>query len=149
MLRGLDSVMKTGMTTKQRTIGVLAKEAGVNSETVHYYERRGLLSTPPRTATGYRLFPVDAGRRLKFIRRAKELGFSLAEIRELLSLRVSRSTTSAEIRARTEAKISDIEAKMKSLGRMKQALRKLTKSCAGCRPVAECPILESLGEDDQ
>ena len=137
-----------GMTVKPRTIGNLAKDAGVNLETVRFYERQGLLNKPPRSASGYRLFPADAARRLRFIRRAQELGFSLAEIRELLSLRVSRTTTSAEIRSRAEAKIADVEAKIKSLEAMKQALRKLTKTCAGCRPVAECPILESLGRDD-
>jgi MerR family mercuric resistance operon transcriptional regulator len=129
---------------KSLTIGRLAKQAGVNLETVRFYERRGLLPRPPRSASGYRLFPAEATRRLKFIRRAQELGFSLAEIAELLSLRVSRRTTSAEIRARAEAKITDIEAKMRSLESIKMTLRKLTKACDGCTPVAQCPILESL-----
>ena len=130
------------------TIGHLAREAGVNLETVRYYERQGLLAKPPRSASGYRLFPSDAARRLRFIRRAQELGFSLKEIRELLSLRVSRRTTSADIRTRAEAKIVDIEAKIKSLESMKKTLRKLTRVCDGCSPVAECPILESLDGED-
>jgi MerR family copper efflux transcriptional regulator len=130
------------------TIGHLAREAGVNLETVRYYERRGLLPKPPRSASGYRLFPSDATRRLRFIRRAQELGFSLKEIRELLSLRVSRTTTSRDIRTRTEAKIADIDAKIRSLGSMKKALRKLTNVCEGCVPVTECPILESLDSED-
>ncbi len=129
---------------KALTIGHLAKQAGVNLETVRYYERRGLLPRPPRSASGYRLFPAEAARRLRFIRRAQELGFSLMEIRELLALRVSRRTTSAVIRARAEAKIADIEAKIKSLDSMKKTLRKLTTVCDGCAPLAECPILESL-----
>src|SRR5207245_5906276 len=104
---------KVGMRMKPLTIGHLAREAGVNLETVRYYERQGLLAKPPRSASGYRLFPSDAARRLRFIRRARELGFSLKEIRELLSLRVSRRTTSADIRTRAEAKIVDIEAKIK------------------------------------
>ena len=133
---------------KSLTIGHLAREAGVNLETVRFYERRGLLPKPPRSASGYRLFPAEATRRLRFIRRAQELGFSLSEIRELLTLRVSRDTTSAEIRARAEAKIADIEAKIKSLDSMKKTLRKLTKVCEGCVPVAECPILESLDSED-
>jgi MerR family mercuric resistance operon transcriptional regulator len=132
------------MGTKSLTIGRLAKQAGVNLETVRFYERKGLLPRPPRSTSGYRLFPEEAARRLKFIRRAQELGFSLAEIAELLSLRVSRRTTSAEIRARAEAKITDIEAKMRSLESMKKTLRKLTKVCDGCAPIAQCPILESL-----
>ncbi len=129
---------------KPLTIGHLAREAGVNLETVRYYERQGLLPKPPRSASGYRLFPSDAARRLRFIRRAQELGFSLKEIRELLSLRVSRRTTSAAIRTRAEAKLVDIEAKIKSLESMRKTLRKLTRVCDGCSPVAECPILESL-----
>ena len=137
-----------GMKMKSLTIGHLAKEAGVNLETVRYYERRGLLPKPPRSASGYRLFPAEASRRLRFIRRAQELGFSLTEIGELLSLRVSRRTTSAEIRARTEAKIADIEAKIKSLDSMKKTLRKLTRVCDGCAPLAECPILESLDREN-
>lgn len=132
------------MKMESLTIGHLAREADVNLETVRYYERKGLLHKPPRSASGYRLFPVEAARRLRFIRRAQELGFSLREIRELLSLRMSRTTTSAEIRTRAKAKIGDIEAKIRSLESMKRTLRKLTKVCPGCGPVAQCPILESL-----
>ncbi len=132
---------------KALTIGHLAKQAGVNLETVRFYERRGLLPRPPRSASGYRLFPADAARRLRFIRRAQELGFSLGEIRELLSLRVSRGTTSADIRKRAEVKVADIEARIKSLESMQKTLRKLTKICDGCAPLGECPILESLDKE--
>jgi len=133
---------------KSLTIGKLAKEAGVNLETVRYYERRGLLPKPPRsTSSGYRQFPEDAARRLRFIRRAQELGFSLKEVGELLSLRVSRRTTSAAIRARAEAKVADIQEKIKSLESMKKTLQKLTKVCDGCAPLAECPILDSLDRE--
>src|SRR5258708_4575713 len=132
---------------KSLTIGRLAKEAGVNLETVRFYERRGLLPRPPRSSSGYRLFPAEAARRLRFIRRAQELGFSLKEIGELLSLRVSRKTTSAAIRARAEAKIGDIDAKIRSLESMKKTLRKLTNACDGCAPLAECPILDSLDRE--
>jgi MerR family mercuric resistance operon transcriptional regulator len=132
---------------KSLTIGRLAKEAGVNLETVRFYERRGLLPRPPRSASGYRLFPVEAARRLRFIRRAQELGFSLKEVGELLSLQVSRRTTSATIRARAEAKIADIQRKISSLKSMKKTLQKLTKVCDGCAPLAECPILDSLDRE--
>jgi MerR family mercuric resistance operon transcriptional regulator len=136
------------MKMKALTIGRLAKEARVNLETVRYYERQGLLPRPPRSASGYRLFPVEAARRLRFIRRAQELGFSLGEIRELLSLRVSRTAKNADVRKRTEAKIADIEAKIKSLDSMKKTLRKLTNACEGCGPIGECPILESLDKEN-
>ncbi len=132
---------------KSLTIGHLASASGVNLETVRYYERRGLLPKPPRTASGYRLFPIEAAQRLRFIQRAKELGFSLKEIGELLSLRVSPTTTSAGIRAKAEAKITDIRSKIRTLKSMEKALRKLTQSCTGCGPVAECPILESLDRE--
>jgi len=126
------------------TIGQLARKAEINLETVRYYERRGLLPKPPRTPSGYRLFPAEAAQRLRFIRRAQELGFSLAEIRELLALRLSPRTSSSEIRKRAQAKISDIENKIKSLESMRKSLRKLAASCDGCRPVSQCLILESL-----
>ena len=91
------------------TEGRLAQEVGINLETVRFYERKGLLAKPPRSTSGYRLFPTDTARPLRFIRRAQELGFSLSEMRELLMLRLSPRTTSTQIRKRTEAKIADIE----------------------------------------
>lgn len=136
------------MKMKSLTIGRLAREAGVNLETVRYYERRGLLARPPRSASGYRLFPADAARRLRFIRRAQELGFSLGEIRELLSLRMSATARRTDVRKRAEAKIADIDAKIRTLDSMKRTLRNLTNSCEGCGPIAECPILESLDKED-
>lgn len=130
------------------TIGRLAKQAGINLETVRYYERRGLLPKPPRSASGYRLFPAEAARRLGFIRRAQELGFSLGEIRELLSLRMSAAARSTDVRRRAEAKIADIEAKIRSLDSIKRTLRKLANACEGCGPIAACPILESLDKEN-
>ena len=140
--------MIVGTDTKPLRIGRLAQEVGINLETVRFYERQGLLPRPPRSASGYRLFPADAKRRLKFIKRAQELGFSLSEIRELLALRMSRRGTSAEIRKRTEAKIADIDGKIRSLDSMRKSLLKLVRSCGGCTPVSECPILESLDRED-
>ena len=90
------------------TIGQLAQIGGVNLETIRYYERAGLLPKPPRTVSGYRLFPPDAPRRLQFIKRTQELGFSLAEIRDLLSLRVRKEASRADIRTRADAKLADI-----------------------------------------
>lgn len=130
------------------TIGQLARKAEINLETVRYYERRGLLPKPPRAASGYRAFPPEAAQRLRFIRRAQELGFSLMEIRELLALRVSPRTSSAEIRKRAEAKIADIEKKIRSLESMRKSLRGLATSCSGCGPISKCPILESLERED-
>src|SRR5215469_7356453 len=134
--------------TKPLTIGRLAQQVGVNLETVRFYERQGLLPKPPRTASGYRLFPVDTARRLRFIKRAQELGFSLREIRELLALRVSPRTNRVEIRRRTESKIADIESKIKTLDSMRKSLQKLAQSCARCAPHSKCAILESLDGED-
>jgi MerR family mercuric resistance operon transcriptional regulator len=129
------------------TIGRLAKEAGVNLETVRYYERQGLMPRPSRTPSGYRMYPAEDIRRLKFIKRAQELGFSLREVRELISLRVSATATTATLRTRAEEKIADIEAKIKTLESMKESLCKLTQSCRGYGPVSECPILDSLDRE--
>lgn len=140
--------MIEGTKTKPLTIGRLAQEAGINLETVRFYERKGLLPKPPRSTPGYRLFPADAARRLRFIKRAQELGFSLSEIRELLTLRLSPHTNSKEISKRTDAKIADIEGKLKSLNSMRKSLLKLAQSCGGCAPLSECPLLESLDRED-
>jgi MerR family mercuric resistance operon transcriptional regulator len=137
------------MKIESLTIGRLARAVGVNLETVRYYERRGLLPKPPRSGSGYRLFPAEAKRRLRFIRRAQELGFSLGEIRELLSLRVAPTAKSGDVRRRAQAKITDIEAKIRSLQSIKKALRELTQTCSGCGPVRDCPILESLDAEDK
>jgi MerR family mercuric resistance operon transcriptional regulator len=134
---------------KALTIGRLAKDIGINLETVRYYERRGLLPKPPRSASGYRLFPEDAAKRLKFIRRAKELGFSLREIRELLSLRVAHNASCVAVCRKADAKIADIESKIKSLESMKKTLRKLRSACAGRGPISECSILESLEREKE
>ena len=129
---------------KHLTIGQVAKRAGVGVETVRFYEREGLLEEPQRRPSGYRQFDEGIVARLRFIRRAKELGFTLKEIKELLSLKLDPSTTCAEVKERAEAKIADIEEKIRSLQRMKRALVKVTKSCSGSGPTSECPILDAM-----
>src|SRR5215470_7354960 len=97
------------------TTGELAKRGGVNLETIRYYERRGLLPKPARSQSGYRAFSLDAVRRVRFIKQAQELGFSLKEIQELLALRIAPDSTQADVRARATRKIADIDAKIKKL----------------------------------
>jgi MerR family mercuric resistance operon transcriptional regulator len=126
------------------TVGQLAKAAHVNIETIRYYERRGLLPEPPRRESGYRQYALDTVARIKFIKRAQELGFSLKEIQELLSLRVNPGTTSADIKRRAEAKLAYIDTKLRDLKKMKAALMKLTAACRGRGPTSECPILDAL-----
>lgn len=126
------------------TIGQLAKQAYVNIETIRYYERRGLIPEPPRRESGYRQYAPDTIKRIKFIKRAQELGFSLREIQELLSLRVDPRATSTDIKRRAEAKLADIDTKLRDLKRMKAALLKLTAACRRRGPTSECPILDAL-----
>jgi Hg(II)-responsive transcriptional regulator len=129
------------------TIGHLAQLGGVNLETIRYYERRGLLPKPARTAAGYRQFAPEAARRLRFIKRAQELGFSLDEIRDLLALGTRPRQNRATIRVRAQAKIDDINGKIAALAAMKNTLHELVNQCEHCGPTAECPILASLDEE--
>lgn len=125
-------------------ISQLAKEAGVNIETVRYYERRGLLAEPTRTASGYRQYEPDAVRRLRFIKRAQGLGFTLHEIEDLLALRV-RSVASCEAMGRrTRDKIALVRTKIRELQVMERSLARLAAACRAQRRTGECPILQEL-----
>ena len=126
------------------TIGQLAKKAQVNVETIRYYERRGLIPEATRRESGYRQYSEDDVARIQFIKHAKELGFSLKEISELLSLRVDPETTCGDVKRRAEMKIADIDEKIQTLLRIKKALTRLVGSCRGRGPSSECPILEAL-----
>ncbi len=126
------------------TIGKVASSAGLSIDTVRYYEREGLLEKPARTASGYRHYSSDVISRLRFIQQAKELGFSLSEIRELLALRVTPGKSCADVRAHAEHKIADVDRRIASLRRVRGALVKLTAACSGRGPVSQCPILEAL-----
>ncbi|MDZ7829019.1 MAG: MerR family DNA-binding protein [Halofilum sp. (in: g-proteobacteria)] len=129
------------------SIGRLAKSTGVGVETIRFYEREGLLEAPARTASGYRQYTPDAVSRLGFIRRAKQLGFSLGEIRELLSLAGAEGDR-AQVKALTEHKLAEIERRIEELHRMRAALAELNRQCSGRGPVAGCPIIEALDEQD-
>ncbi len=129
---------------EQLTVGELARRAHVNRETVRYYERRRLLPRPLRTTSGYRVFSDDALRRLRFIRHAKALGFSLNEIKELLALRVNSIGACDRVQERTQAKMADIDEKIRSMKQVKDALSELVDACARRRKSNECPILDSL-----
>lgn len=126
------------------TISKLASRGGVNVTTIRYYERRGLLPKPSRAASGYRLYADDAVRRLRFVRQAQLLGFSLVEIQDLLSLRMKPDTTCADIRKHARQKIAAVNQKIENLQRIKCALTKLASACRGKGPTSECPILDAL-----
>jgi len=133
---------------RQKTIGWVAKEAGVNAQTVLYYERRGLLPTPSRSASGYRLFDEEAVRRIRFIKRAQELGFSLKQITALLALQEEQDASCAEVSAMAASHFEDIEKKIRDLERMREALIPLVNACPGKGPLKACPIMDSLEGDE-
>ena len=124
-------------------IGTAAEQAGVNIQTLRYYERRGLLPRPPRRRSGYREFPDDAVRMVRFIKRAQDLGFTLDEVEELLRLRSDNRRDRARIRAVATKRVQQIERKVAELTAMKRALSHLLHCCAEGSTL-ECPIIEAL-----
>lgn len=126
------------------TIGRLAKKVNVNVETIRYYERRGLMPEPTRSESNYRHYTQDSVARIRFIIHAKELGFSLKEVAELLSMRVDRYNTCNDVKRMAEIKIADIKERIRALLDMKNALIKLKAECNGRGPTGECPLLEAL-----
>ncbi len=128
------------------TIGKLAQEGGVAVETVRFYERRGLIADPPRKPSGYRQYPLDTVRRVRFIRRAKKLGFSLREIEELLALRMEPAAPCGKVRAQIVGKLEDIRDRVRDLRRMERALVELHAQCESTDPLGDCPILDLLEE---
>jgi len=130
-------------------IGEVAKATGVGIDAVRFYEREGLIRAPARRPSGYREYTPDVVVSLRFIKRAKELGFSLKEISELLRLESSEEATPADVRGRAEAKLEDLEERIRSLQRMRRALRKLVESCPGKGPLSECSILRALAPEEK
>ena len=127
-------------------ISEAADQAGVNVQTLRYYERRGLLPKAPRRASGYREFPDEAVRVVRFIKRAQDLGFSLDEVEELLRLRKSRVRSRRHIRNVAQRRIRQIEDKIAELENMRGALRTLVHACHK-GDTLECPIIEALETD--
>lgn len=130
------------------TRGEVAERAGVGRETVRYYEERSLIPEPRRSASGYRLYDESYVERIRFIGRAQELGFTLEKIKELLELRGGPEATCADVKAQAEAKIEDVEAKIRDLRRIRDALAALAKTCTGgTAPTTECPILDAMEDE--
>ncbi len=131
-------------------IGTAAKSAGVSVETVRFYERQGLIGQPSRPIDGgFRSYPSETVDRIRFIRQAQDLGFSLKEIDELLSLRANPTTDCADVRARAQTKLEDVREKIARLGAIRSALQDLIGACPGRGPAARyCSILEALKADD-
>lgn len=126
------------------TIGQVAAAAAVNVQTIRYYERRGLFTAPRRTAAGYRQYTEEAVTRLRFIKHAQELGFSLKEIEDLLALRVRHGAACGPVERKARLKIDLVERKIRDLERLRQTLEQLAAACAARSPTDECPILQAL-----
>jgi MerR family transcriptional regulator, mercuric resistance operon regulatory protein len=135
--------LNTKMRVTVMMIGTLSERAGVNIETIRYYERVGLLPAPPRSAGRHRLYDEPHRKRLVFIRRARELGFSLEEIRALLGLGGKHDLTCGDVRALTQHHIEAIRDKVRDLKRLERTLSALAAQCKA-NSVPDCPILESL-----
>lgn len=131
------------MALKGITIGTLARKAGVNIETIRYYQRRGLLSEPPKPVEGYRLYPLDSVQRILFIKRAQRLGFSLEEIINLLHLGEGSCN---DVKNVAMEKLSLIEDRLQDLERMRTTLMNLVHSCDAGQDQAGCPLVASLAE---
>ena len=135
--------------TRALAIGELAKQAAVGQDTIRFYEREGLIPEPPRTSSGYRQYPAETAARLRFILRAKDLGFALKEIRELLSLRLEEHSCRADVRQQTSHKIRDLEEKIRDLQDMRSRLLELERACLDQETIDECPILKALHTEDE
>ena len=129
------------------TIGRLAKEAGVNIDTIRYYERNGLIPKPVRRPSGYREYETGDVRRLRFIGRAKQLGFTLAEIAELMSLSADRDV--GGVKRRAEQRVDQVEHKIKELQRVRRGLKTLIEACPGHGDVERCPIVAALSQENR
>lgn len=127
------------------TIGRLAEAARVNIDTIRYYERNGLMPKPSRRPSGYREYAASDADRLRFILRAKHLGFTLAEIGELLSLSADRDVRG--VKRRAESRLEQVERKIRALQRVRRALKALSEACPGAGDLERCPIIAALSEE--
>lgn len=132
------------------TISRAAEAAGVSVETIRFYERKGLIAQPGKTVGGgFRIYPETTVRRIRFIRRAQRLGFSLAEARDLLSLHENSDANCASVFDRTQAKLLDIRDRMDQLRRIETALLALSRACPESGSTRDCPIIETLNSNSE
>ncbi|NII09100.1 heavy metal-responsive transcriptional regulator [Oleiagrimonas sp. C23AA] len=130
------------------SIGTVARRAGVGVDTIRYYEREGLLPAPARRASGYRVYGDQAIEQLRFIRRAKELGFSLDEVRELMALSADRERGVTGVKQRAQQRLAAVEQRMAELERIRGGLQTLIDACPGHGDLDTCPILKALGSEE-
>ncbi|MAF95779.1 MAG: heavy metal-responsive transcriptional regulator [Rhodospirillaceae bacterium] len=134
--------------TTATTIGKAAKRAGVGVETIRFYERRGLIAQPPKpVAGGFRDYPAATLSQIRFIREAQDLGFSLEEISDLMSLRADPKADCAQVQRRAEAKLAEVRDKVERLKGIGVALERLIEACPGKGSLGACSIIEALESD--
>jgi len=129
-------------------IGQVAKQTGVTVETVRFYEKHGLIAAPQRSDSGYRQYPPETVKRVQFIQHAKEVGFTLKDIGELLALRREPGTTCTDIKLHATQKIEEVDQKIQDLKRIRDALGRMIMKCSGRGTLSQCPILEELELDE-
>lgn len=131
------------------TIGQVAEHTGMTVETLRFYEKQGLIDTPQRSESGYRQYPTETLKRLRFIQRAKQVGFTLKDIAELLDLRREPGASCSDIKIRATKKIEDVDRKIDDLTRIRDALARMVIKCKGSGSLNVCPILEELEMDEE
>lgn len=131
--------------TDEFPIGILSERSGVNIETIRYYEKIGIMPKPARSASGYRVYGSQHARRLHFVRRGRELGFSLDELRGLLRLVDGHAYTCREVHALTTEHLKDIRQKIADLQRLEQVMSDMASKCSGDQ-IPECPVIDALFE---
>ena len=129
------------------TIGKLAQAAGVGVETIRFYERKGIIKRPTRHEGGFRHYPAEEAARVKFVKRAQELGFTLREVKGLLEIQSKRKITGAQVREKAKGKIKEIDEKISDLKRMRESLEQLCQVCGeGEQAIRECKIFDCFGK---
>jgi len=141
--------MKLKIGKTEMTIGQLAQKSNMDSQTIRYYEHQGLMMKPDRTESNYRVYDDEAIERLAFINRAKQIGFSLNDIKTLLGLADGKVTQCDDVREFAETRLSKIQSQISDLKAMGKILSKLVRQCATSEEISECPILETLTEKPQ
>ncbi|MBI4384444.1 MAG: heavy metal-responsive transcriptional regulator [Nitrospinae bacterium] len=124
--------------------GELARQCGVNGETLRYYEKRKLLAPPVRSSSGYRLYSQDDVARIRFIKNAQKVGFTLSDIEGLLKLRVEKNRPCESVLAKAQTKLMEVDKKLAGLKAMRKVLTRLIDQCERAAPTSQCPILESF-----
>lgn len=132
----------------QLSIGQIAKQTDITVETIRFYEKKGLIDTPDRTESGYRQYPEETVKRIRFIQRAKDVGFTLGDIAELLHLRREPGSSCTDIKLRATDKIEEVDQKIQELQKIRDALARMIMKCSGSGALSECPILEELDIDE-